>query len=71
MELRTENLPYEVLRFIQKSPVDEKELNLSSDAELLEDYRGHKLLVFSSSWAIDFTLRRNPGLELSETLSAE
>ncbi|MBE6927125.1 MAG: peptide chain release factor 3 [Ruminococcaceae bacterium] len=69
VELRMENLPYEVLRFITKSPCDEKDLNLSSDAELLEDYRGHKLLVFSSFWAIDFTIRRNPGLELSETLS--
>ncbi len=69
VELRMEGLPYEVLRFISKSPCDEKELNLSSDAELLEDYRGHKLLVFSSFWAIDFTIRRNPGLELSETLS--
>ena len=69
VELRMENLPYEVLRFIEKSPCDEKELNLSSDVELLEDYRGHKLLVFSSFWAIDFTIRRNPGLELSETLS--
>ena len=70
VELRMEGLPYEVLRFITKSPVDEKDLNLSSDVELLEDYRGHKLLVFSSYWAIDFTLRRNPGLELSETLDA-
>ncbi len=69
VELRMENLPYEVLRFISKSPCDEKDLNLSSDAELLEDYRGHRLLVFSSFWAIDFTIRRNPGLELSETLS--
>ena len=68
VELRMENLPYEVLRFIQTSPVEEKDLNLSSDAELLEDYRGHKLLVFSSFWAIDFTVRRNPGLVLSETL---
>ncbi len=71
VELRMENLPYEVLRFISKSPCDEKDLNLSSDAELLEDYRGHKLLVFSSFWAIDFTIRRNPGLELSETLSVK
>ncbi len=71
VELRMEGLPYEVLRFISKSPCDEKELNLSSDAELLEDYRGHKLLVFSSFWAIDFTIRRNPGLELSETLSVK
>ena len=60
VELRMEGLPYEVLRYIRKSPVEEKELNLSSDVELLEDYRGHKLLVFSSPWAIDFTLRRNP-----------
>ena len=70
VELRMENLPFEVLRFITKSPVDEMELNLSSDAELLEDYRGHRLLVFSSPWAIDFTVRRNPGLELAETLDA-
>ena len=70
VELRMEGLPYEVLRFIRRSPVEEQELNLSSDAELLEDYRGHKLLVFSSAWAIDFTIRRNPGLELAETLEA-
>ena len=70
VELRMEGLPYEVLRFIHRSPVEEQELNLSSDAELLEDYRGHKLLVFSSAWAIDFTIRRNPGLELAETLDA-
>ncbi len=71
VELRMEGLPYEVLRFIKKSPRDEKELYLSSDCELLEDYRGHKLLVFSSPWAIAFILRRNPGLELSEPLRAD
>ncbi len=71
VELRMEGLPYEVLRFIRKSPCDENELYLSSDCELLEDYRGHKLLVFSSPWAVDFILRRNPGLELSETLNDE
>ncbi len=70
VELRMEMLPYEELRFITKSPVaDLKDLHLSSDAELLEDYRGHSLLVFSSYWAIDFTVRKNPGLELSETLN--
>jgi hypothetical protein len=65
-----EGLPYEELRFIRKSPVAEKDLNLSSDVELLEDYRGRRLLVFTSYWAIDFTIRRNPGLELSETAEA-
>jgi len=69
VELRMENLPYEELRFIVKSPeADLKDLHLSSDAELLEDYRGHSLLVFSSFWSIDFTIKRNPGLVLAESL---
>jgi len=67
VDLRMEGLPYEYLRFIQSAPCPLDELNLSSDAELLEDYRGHSLLVFTSSWSIDFTLRKNPGLVLSET----
>jgi hypothetical protein len=46
-------------------------MNLGSDAELLEDYRGRSLLVFSSYWAIDFTCRKNPGLLLSEIVVAE
>ena len=45
-----------------------QDLNLSSDVELLEDYRGNRLLVFTSYWAIDFTVKRNPGLELAEAL---
>ena len=61
-------LPYEHLRFIAKSPVEDlKDLTLSSDVELLEDYRGRSLLVFSSLWSIDYTIKRNPGLVLSET----
>ena len=70
VDLRMEGLPYEHLRFIARSPVEDlKDLNLSSDVELLEDYRGHSLLVFSSLWSIDYTIKRNPGLELSETLN--
>ncbi|MFI3314032.1 MAG: peptide chain release factor 3, partial [Eubacteriales bacterium] len=69
VDLRMDNLPYEHLRFMTKCPVDDlRDLNLSSDAELLEDYRKHLLLVFSSSWSIDYTIKRNPGLELAESL---
>ena len=48
-----------------------EDLNLGSDAELLEDYRGRSLLVFSSYWAIDFTCRRNPGLKVKEIIVEE
>ena len=66
VDLRMETLPYEEIRLIDSYPGDLTELNLGSDAELLEDYKGRSLLVFSSYWAIDFTCRKNPGLQLSE-----
>ncbi len=71
VELRMETLPYEEIRLIDSYPGDLTDMNLGSDAELLEDYRGRNLLVFTSYWAIDFTCRRNPGLELSEIVVEE
>ncbi len=71
VDLRMEMLPYEEIRLIDNCPVPYEDLNLGSDAELLEDYRGRMLLVFNSFWAIDFTCRRNPGLTLKEIVVAE
>ena len=71
VDLRMENLPYEEIRLIDSCPGDLQDRNLGSDAELLEDYRGRNLLVFSSYWAIDFTCRRNPGLQVSEIVVSE
>ena len=71
VDLRMEMLPYEEIRLIESAPCDLSDLNLGSDAELLEDYRGRNLLVFSSFWAIDFTCRRNPGLTLKEIVVSE
>ena len=71
VELRMEMLPYEEIRRIDEYPGDLQDLNLGSDAELLEDYRGRSLLVYSSFWAIDFTNRRNPGLKVSEIVVSE
>ncbi len=66
VELRMDTLPYEEIRLIEAYPGDLQDLNLGSDAELLEDYHGKNLLVFSSFWAIDFTCRKNPGLKVRE-----
>ena len=71
VDLRMEGLPYEEIRLIDSYPGEMGDLNLGSDAELLEDYRGRSLLVFSSYWAIDFTCRRNPGLKVSEIVVSE
>ena len=71
VDLRMDMLPYEEIRLIDSYPGDLRDLNLTTDAELLEDYRGRSLLVFSSFWAIDFICKRNPGLVLKEIVVAE
>ena len=71
VDLRMDMLPYEEIRMIDAYPGDLTDLELGGDAELLEDYKGHSLLVFSSYWAIDFTCRRNPGLQLAEIFNQD
>ena len=71
VELRMEGLPYEQIRLIESYPGELTDLELGSDAELLEDYRGRKLLVFTSYWAIDFICRRNPGLVVRQIVVEE
>jgi peptide chain release factor 3 len=71
VDLRIEYLPYEEIRKIDECACDLNDLNLGSDAEVLEDYRGNNLLVYSSYWAIDFINRRNPGLKVSEIVVEE
>ena len=71
VDLRMDMLPYEEIRLIDSYSGDLTDLELGSDAELIEDYKDNKLLVFSSYWAIDFTCRRNPGLVLSEIFNQE
>ncbi|MEG0321056.1 MAG: peptide chain release factor 3 [Oscillospiraceae bacterium] len=69
VELYMEGLPYEYLRWIETEsgePVREDELNLGTDVKLVEDYKGNQLLLFASSWSIQWTSERNKQLKLSE-----
>ena len=69
VELYMYTLPYEHMRFITKCPCeDPKDLTLPSGAALLEDYKGHSLVVFGGVWAVNFLTKENPGIELSESL---
>ena len=67
VEIRREDLPYQFLRWIE-SPTDvsENDLVLSNDSKMVEDYKGGKLLLFSSAWSIRWVAERNPDLVLAE-----
>ena len=67
VEIRMDTLPYEFLRWI-KEPVEfhETDLVLGKDTKLVEDYKGNKLLLFSSFWSIKWVTDHNPQLVLTE-----
>ena len=67
VEIRMETLPYEYLRWI-KEPEEfhETDLILGNDTKLVEDYKGNKLLLFSSFWSIKWVSDHNPQLVLTE-----
>ena len=46
-------------------------LKLTEQQQAAVENRGGKLLVFTSFWAIDFTCRRNPGLQVKEIVVSE
>ena len=66
VEVRREGLPYQYLRWIENQDIDVKALDLTSDTRRVQDLRGRPLLLFTSSWGIDWALDHNKDLQLSE-----
>ena len=68
VDIRMQQLPYEHLRWILNDPdeVDPKHLDLTSDTRPIEDLKGNHLLLFGSSWSINWAEQHNESLRLSE-----
>ena len=66
VEIHRRNLPYEQLRWIADEGVNVNDLNLTSDTRWVQDFKGNNLLLFTSSWCVDWALQKNPDLKLRE-----
>ena len=66
VEVRTESLSYQHIRWIENENIDIKTLNLTSDTKCVEDMKNRKLLLFTSSWNINWATDKNKGLILAE-----
>ena len=64
VEVRRRSLPYELIRWVSGDHGPISGLNLTSDTRWVQDFRGNDLLLFTSSWCVDWALKKNPGLEL-------
>ncbi len=61
-----EGLPYQYIRWVVGEDVDVKALDLTSDTKCVQDLKGNKLLLFTSSWNIQWALDHNKSLVLQE-----
>lgn len=71
VDIRLTQLPYEEIRWIEKAGQELKSLDLTSDTRLVQDFRGHSLLLFCNSWSINWALEHNKGLAVSEFGTAD
>ena len=63
-----QGLPYSILRWID-GDMDEaaaRALNLTRETLRVEDMRGHKLLLFTSQWNLNWAEEHNPDVKLLE-----
>ncbi|MEG0768815.1 MAG: peptide chain release factor 3 [Ruthenibacterium sp.] len=69
VDIRMQQLPYGHIRWIENEESDTfavKRLALTSDTKRVVDYRGRRLLLFTSPWNITWAEEHNAGLRLSE-----
>ena len=59
-------LAYQYIRWVNQSDLELSSLNLSSDTKIVQDLKGHYLLLFANDWGIRWAVDRNAGLELAE-----
>lgn len=59
-------LPYQYIRWIKNDNINLKSLNLSSDTKKVQDLKGQYLLLFSNEWGVRWANDKNPELELAE-----
>ncbi len=67
VDIRMSSMPQEEIRRVRSlGGLDIKNLDLTSDTRLVQDFRGGYLLLFTSDWSVGWALEHNKGLGLSE-----
>ena len=73
IEVRLEPMPQEYIRWIENEtdPETPPSLYLTSDAKLIQDFKGNYLIIYAHEWSLEMILERNKGLRLAEFGSNE
>jgi len=61
-----QDTPHCLVRFVEESETELKNLNLMQTTKWVQDRRGRDLLIFTAEYEINWALDKNPGLVLKE-----
>ncbi len=63
VETTIQELPYTIARWVEGDPDDVAKLSLPSRARVAVDRNGHAVVLFTSSWELEYAEKENPGVE--------
>ncbi len=68
IEVRLEPMSQEYIRWIENEtdPESPPSLYLTSDAKLIQDFKGNYLIIYAHEWSLGMITERNPDLKLAE-----
>jgi len=71
VDLLLENLPFRHIRWVESSPKDVLQLQLTSTSGRARDLEGNDVLLFENEWSIRLATEKNKGLALRELAPLE
>ena len=71
VDLVLENLPFRHIRWVESTPKDVLQLQLTSTSGRARDLENHDVLLFENEWSIRLALEKNKGLALRELAPLE
>ena len=66
VDLLLDNMPWRFIRWVEESPKDVNDLQLTSTTARGRDAQGNDVLLFENEWSIRLAQEKNPGLVLLE-----
>ena len=67
VETILEPMPFEVLRWVDASPDDVKDIHWVQNTRRVEDSDGHLAVLFPSMWSLNYMQEQNPKIGFGET----
>lgn len=65
-EIKINKIPYNLIRWIENEDINMDKINITSDTKKVTDLKNRNILIFQSTWGIQWVIDKNEGIILSD-----